>query len=131
MAAAAAAMDLGPGREQCVILFRAHRALDRLEEARPAGAAVIFGLRAVDGQRAAGADEGAAAMLLVERRRAGPLGAGLPENAILLRAEDGAPLLRRFNDLERLGGLGSTVLAARTAGDEQAAERRGSGSNES
>src|SRR5687768_8042250 len=64
MAAAAPAMNLGPDHEKRAVGPGPNRVGERRGEARPAGAAVIFGGRAVDRQIAAGAQEGAAAMLL-------------------------------------------------------------------
>src|SRR5688572_20169899 len=102
MPAAAPAMSLGAGHEQGVVGPGADCAGDRPDEARPAGAAVKLVLRAEDRETAAGAEEMAAAMLLVERAAAGALGALLAQHPELLGAQPAAPLLRRQIDLERL-----------------------------
>ncbi len=68
------------------------RRVDRLVEARPAGAGIELGLGAEERQAAAGAHEGAGARLVVERAGERPLGAPLPQDAVLLRRQLLAPL---------------------------------------
>src|SRR5688500_16046153 len=93
MAAAAPAMDFGPGHEQGVVGAGADRAGDRPGEARPAGAAFELVLRAKHGKVAASAQEIAAAMLPVERAASGALGALLTKHPELLGGQPPAPLL--------------------------------------
>src|SRR5512138_2113356 len=56
-------------REPARFDLRLDAARDALPEARPAGAAVVLGLRLEQGQRAAGANERPSALLVVERAR--------------------------------------------------------------
>ena len=110
MAAAAAAMDLGAYHEQGPVGPGAHRVGKRPGEARPAGAAVELGGRAVHREIAAGAQEGAAAMLAVERAGARPLGMRLAQHRILGGIEALAPL-----------GVGQAIAdqSAWTSGDDR------------
>src|SRR6202020_2630239 len=77
MAAAAAAMNFGPQHPEGAVLGLADRVVERLIEARPAGAALEFGLRGEQRQVAAGAGEDALAMLLQKRARTRAFGAFL------------------------------------------------------
>src|SRR5512141_645596 len=79
MAAAAAAVDLGPQHAEGTVLGLADGVFQRLIEARPAGAAFEFRLRGEQRQVAAGTGEDALAMLLEQRARARPLGALLAQ----------------------------------------------------
>src|ERR1700759_26022 len=72
MAAAAAAMDLGAQHAEGAVFRLADRILQRLVEAGPAGAAFELGVGGEQRQVAAGAGEGALAMLLQERARTRP-----------------------------------------------------------
>ncbi len=72
MAAAARAVDLRARHQMSVIFARGHRSGERLQEARPAGAALELRLRLVERLAAAGAAEHARAVLVVERARASP-----------------------------------------------------------
>src|SRR5580704_12166311 len=105
MAAAAAAVNFGTQHAEGTVLRLAHGILERLVEARPAGAAFELGVGGEQRQVAAGACEGALAMLLQQRARARPLGALLAQDLVLLRRELRAPLGVGFLDLEFLGGL--------------------------
>src|SRR5579872_5602620 len=91
MPAAAAAMHLRARVDQLEIARRRDRSLDRREEARPPGAAVEFGLGAIELQRAGRAREDALAVLVIERAREGPLRAVLAEDPILLGRQFLAP----------------------------------------
>ena len=71
MAAAAAAMNFGAQHPEGAVFGLADGVLERLVEARPAGAALKFGLRGEQRQVAAGAGEDALAMLLEQRARSG------------------------------------------------------------
>src|SRR6202040_1856674 len=71
-------------------------------EARPAGAAVEFGLGAVERKIAGGAVEPAGAMLVVERARERAFRAVLAQDLELRRGEQTAPLVLAVRDFERL-----------------------------
>ena len=66
-------------------------ALDHVPEARPAGSAVVFGARFEQRQVAAGANEDALALFVVERARERPFGAFLAQDLVLLGREHLAP----------------------------------------
>src|SRR3546814_17648053 len=87
MAAAAAAMHLGARIAEVAVGRGADRAFERRPEARPAGAAVELGLARIERQRAAGADEGAGALFLVERAGDGAFGRRFAQYAILERRQ--------------------------------------------
>src|ERR1700733_11119954 len=87
MTAATAAVNFGAQHAEGTVFVLADRVLQRLIEARPAGAAFEFGLRGEQRQVAAGAGENALAMLLQQRARIRPLGAFLAQDGILLRGE--------------------------------------------
>src|SRR5689334_14146052 len=72
MAAAAAAVNLRARHAEGAILGLAHGIVERLVEAWPAGAALEFRLRGKQRQIAAGAGEGALAVLLQKRARPRP-----------------------------------------------------------
>src|SRR3546814_4995517 len=74
MPAAAAAVDLGARIAELAVGRGADRIFQRRPEARPAGAAVIFGLARIERQLAACAQENAGAMLVVQGAGKGPLG---------------------------------------------------------
>ena len=105
MTAAAPAMHLGANHAVAAIDGLADIALDRGIEARPARAALELGLGRKQRQVAAGAGENALAVLLQQRTGAGPLGAMIAQDLILLRCELGTPLGLRLCDLELLRGL--------------------------
>src|ERR1700722_8083365 len=105
MAAAATAMNFATQHAEGAVFPFAHGIVERLIEARPAGAAFEFGFRREQRQVAAGAGEDTFAVLL--QQRAGPrtLGAFLAEDFILLRRELGAPLRVGLFDLELFSGV--------------------------
>src|SRR5690606_11549315 len=76
-------------RERC-IAARADCALQRLPEARPAGAAVVFRLRRKQRLIAAGAMEGSVAMLIVQRAGVEPLRTLMAQHTVLLWREKSA-----------------------------------------
>src|ERR1700722_8625728 len=80
MAAAAATMNLGPQHSEGTVFGLADRVVERLIEARPAGAAFEFGLRGEQRQVAAGAGENALAMLVEQRAGIRALGAFLAQD---------------------------------------------------
>src|SRR4051794_16749830 len=92
MAAAAAAVDLGAQHAESAVLGLADRVVERLVEARPAGATLEFGLGRKQRQVAAGAGEDALAMLLQQRAGARPLGAVLAQDVVLHWRQLRAPL---------------------------------------
>src|SRR5271165_2380267 len=71
---------------------RLDRALHRRVEARPAGAALEFGLALEQRLAAAGAGEYAGTLLVVESAAARPFGAVLAHHGILLGGQQGPPL---------------------------------------
>src|SRR5207237_6824861 len=106
MPAAAAAMHLGTAHEQGLVDRSADSIRERLPEARPAGAALIFRVRGEQRQVAAGASEDAFALFGVERTAAGTLGAMLAQHVILRRREQAAPFFVTLFDLEFCGRRG-------------------------
>src|SRR5690606_15438965 len=102
VAAAAAAVHLRAHHAVAAIDARADGAVDRLEEARPAGAALE--LRAAPEERlaAAGARERALPLLVKQRARAGALRRVPAQHSVLLRRQQAAPLLVRLLDRESL-----------------------------
>src|SRR2546426_9350253 len=98
--AAADAVVLGARVDQEVVLLRLEGPRDAGEEARPAGARLVLHFRGEERQAAAGAGEHAGAFLLVERARAGALGAFLAQHAERVGGQALAPLVLR--QLERL-----------------------------
>src|SRR5260370_1147356 len=105
MAAAAAAVNFGPQHPKSTVFGLADGVLERLIKTRPAGAALVFGLRGEQRQIAAGAGEDALAMLLEQRARTGALGAFLAQDFVLLRRQLRAPLRVGLFDLELLRGV--------------------------
>src|SRR5690349_3577904 len=77
MPAAVRAMHFGAGHEPGAVGRGFGRTVQRLPEARPSGAALVFRVRGVERLAAAGARERAFALLWIERARAGALGAVL------------------------------------------------------
>src|ERR1700722_6406066 len=105
MAAAAAAVNFGAQHPEGAVLSLADGVLQRLIEARPAGAALEFRLRGEQRQVAAGTGEDALAMLFQERARTRALGAFLAQDLILLRRQLRTPLGVGLFDLELFRGL--------------------------
>src|SRR5262245_26371850 len=103
MSAAVAAMHLDTLHEEAADVTGAHRAFQRLEEARPAGAALKLGIRGKQVLAAAGADELAVALFRVQRAGAGALGAVLAQHLVLRRGKLRAPLLLGVGVGKRLG----------------------------
>src|SRR5690606_33326164 len=101
MAAAAAAMHLGARIAELVVGGLAHRVVERLPEAGPAGAAVVLGGGVEEWQVAALAGEDAGAVLVEQRRGPGALGRLLAEHGVFELIELGAPLGFGLLDLER------------------------------
>src|SRR3546814_15005514 len=87
MAAAVRAVNLGAGHEEGIVLGLADRTLDRLVEARPAGAGVEFRRGGEQRLVAAGAVERALPLFPVERAAAGTLRAVVTQHMILLGRE--------------------------------------------
>src|SRR5688500_2127448 len=75
MSAAATAMHFGPQHPEGAVFGLAEGVFQRLIKARPAGAALVFGLRGKQRQVAAGAGEDALALFLQQRARARAFGA--------------------------------------------------------
>src|SRR5262249_50795869 len=92
MAAAAAAMHLGANHAVAPIHGLLDRAILRIIETRPAGAALEFLLRLEQRLLAAGTTERAGALFEIERTAARPLGAVLAHDVELLGRQDLAPL---------------------------------------
>ena len=66
MAAAARAVIFGPGHPQLIVFFESQCARDVIEKARPAGAAIIFGIALENRAITAGAMEHALAFLIIQ-----------------------------------------------------------------
>src|SRR5439155_2083299 len=87
MSAATGAVILGARQDELVVDRGFDAAGDALVEARPSGAAVVFGLRLEEGQVTAGADERPLALFVVEGTRERGLGAFLAQHVELRRRE--------------------------------------------
>src|SRR3546814_5571598 len=87
MPAAAPAMHLGARIAKLAVGRGRDGALQRRPETRPAGMAFEFGLARIERQRAAGAGEGAGAMLVVQRTGEGPFGRRFAQHLILERGQ--------------------------------------------
>src|SRR5205807_4923493 len=125
MATAAAAVYFGAQHAEHPIFGLAEGVIERLIEARPAGAALELGLRGEQRQVAAGAGEDALAMLLEQRARTRPFGALLAQDLILLRGQLRAPFGIGLFDLEFLRGLRRrTSQPAERGKAKQAGDRR-------
>src|SRR5580700_2911448 len=103
MAAAAAAVHLGAHHAPAAIGDGLDRAGLRIVEAWPASAALELLLRAEQRLLAAGAVEGAGALLVIERAAARPFGAVLAHDVELLGREQLLPLGFRMRDGILLG----------------------------
>src|SRR5690348_7139731 len=93
MAAAATARHGRANHAEGAVLALVDRMLQRRPEARPTGAAFEFGLRRIKRQIAAGAAEGAVAMLIEKRAGERPLGALPAQHVKLLRRQKLAPFV--------------------------------------
>src|SRR5262249_34062882 len=91
MAATAAAAHLGTHQAIAAVARGFDRAWHRIVKARPACAALEFRLRHEQRLAAAGADEGAGALLVVQRAAAGTLGAVPAHHLVLLGREQAPP----------------------------------------
>src|SRR4051794_33294810 len=127
MAAATAAMHLGAQHAVGTVLGLADIALDRLIKARPAGAALEFGVGGKQRQVAAGAGAHALAMVLHQCGRSRSLGALIAQDLVLLRRELGAPFGLGLFDLEFFGGLRRSGAQPAERGQ---AEQAGDGSEQ-
>src|SRR3954447_13307276 len=105
MASATAAMDFSAKHSESAVFGFADGVFQRLIEARPASAALEFGVRGKQRQVATGASKYALAMLLQQRARTGALGALLAQDFILLRGQLRAPFRIGFFDFEFPRGL--------------------------
>src|SRR6185437_16657617 len=106
VAAAAAAMHLGPRHPEGSVFRGADGIIERLEKARPAGAALELGIGGEQRQVAAGAGEDALAVFPEQRAGTRTLGALLAQDFILLRRELRAPFGVGLFDLEFFGCRG-------------------------
>src|SRR5207249_5517142 len=88
---ASGAMVFGARQEELEVALRLHPSFQRLEEARPAGAAVELRLRAEEREAAGGAEEGPLALLVVQRAGPRSLAGRLEEHGARLRLEALAP----------------------------------------
>src|SRR6185503_12195282 len=92
--------------------------IERRPEARPTSPAVILGGRGEEIEVASCAGVGPASLFVQERAGEWTLGAALPQNGILLRREEPAPLGVAAADLEWLGTCG---MSSNEAGKPHAA----------
>src|ERR1700733_15671347 len=105
MAAAATAMNFAAQHAEGAIFPFAHGIIQRLIEARPAGAAFVLRLGREQRQVATGAGEGAFAVFLEQRARPRTLGTFLAQDFVLLRRQLGAPFRVGLFDLELFSGV--------------------------
>src|SRR5262245_24036416 len=110
MATAAGAMHFRARHQQQIVGRGADRVLERLPEAWPAGAAVVFGAGREQRQVAARADESPPALLVIERTRARNLRAVQTQHVVLRFGEDAPPLAVRLLDLEGAPTTGVVAL---------------------
>src|SRR5687767_4215221 len=101
MPAAAPAMDLGADEEEQGAIYRcSNRPVDRSRKARPAGAAVEFGVGAEQRQVTPGTCKNPLAVLLIERTGSGRLGAMPAQDVELGGRQARAPFRFGQVDLE-------------------------------
>src|SRR5690606_37606588 len=98
VAAAAPAMVFGARDRELVVDGGIESALDRGIEARPAGSALVLGVGSEQRRATAGADEQAAALLVVQLAAAGPLGGFFPQDPIAVGRQQLRPFLRAALD---------------------------------
>src|SRR3977135_37504 len=91
MSAAAPAMHLRAWQQQDAVGGGADRVRQRTIEARPPGTAVVFGIGREQRKIAAGADEHALALLVIERARTRDLRAVQAQHVILRLGQHGSP----------------------------------------
>src|SRR4029450_6324457 len=113
MAAAPAAMHLGAHHAIAAIGRGFDRALNRIVEARPAGAALELLLRHEQRLAAPGAGERAGTFLVVERAAAGRFGPVSAQHLVLLGREQPGPLVVRMGDRNALVVHGSSSAYVR------------------
>jgi hypothetical protein len=83
MAAAAAAVNRSARREQGIVFLFAHHTRQDINEARPAGAAVILDGRCANWKLTRATDKDAPAVHLKQRAGTGPLGVRLAQHCML------------------------------------------------
>ena len=113
MAAAAAAMHLGPAGKERVVLFCADRVRQAFVKAGPTGAAVVFRLGGIQRQVAPFAMVDAVTIFLVERAASGGFGALLAHDPVFGIGQHGAPF-----------GLGPRDLEIPLRGEHRAGNKR-------
>src|SRR5687768_8615951 len=91
MPAATAAMAFDACHEQRIVLLGADGVGQRIPEARPAGAGLVFRFRRIDGKIAAGAMESALALFIEQWAGAGAFGVFLAQHRELRLGQGGAP----------------------------------------
>ncbi len=100
MPAAVPAVNLCTRHEERAVSRGADSTRDCLPEAGPACSAIELGRRGIHRQVASSAHESAGTLLLVERARAGPLGAVPPQHAVLSGREDSPPFFVSAHDFK-------------------------------
>src|SRR6266446_3348188 len=110
--AALAAMHFGTGHEKTAVGLRLDCLLNRRREARPAGAAVEFGVRGKQRLAATGAAVDALAILLVERARSRAFGAVVAQHSTCRRRKLAPPLFFAHRDRKFLGRRMSSAAEA-------------------
>src|SRR6202034_3297775 len=98
MSAAAPARNRRSHHAEAAVLGLVDRFVERCPKARPAGAAVEFGLGREQRQVAAGAGERAGAVFFEKRTRERPFGAFMPEYLISVRGQKLAPFVVGVRD---------------------------------
>jgi hypothetical protein len=117
MAAASAALNRRPYHAEGCTPGLANGPFERRPETRPAGVAIELRGRGEQVSGAAGASEGAGAMLLEQRTRKGGFRPALPQHRVLLGSQQRAPLGVAVGDLER-SGRGKTRPPSRCDGSK-------------
>src|SRR6478736_4545568 len=98
VAAALAAMHLGPHHAVARVLRLSYRTRERREEARPAGAALELPIGHEQRLTACCTAERARPLFLEQRTRPRPLGVVFTQHRVLLRRQDATPLFVCFFD---------------------------------
>src|SRR5690606_19456492 len=105
VAPAVGAADLGPDHPVGVVRERLHLlGVHRLEEAGPAGARLVLGVRGEELLTTAGALVDTFGLGVPVLAGEGPLGAALPQDVVFLRRELGLPLRFGRGDIRLLHG---------------------------
>src|ERR1700685_3568145 len=107
------AVHFGATHQMARVLAGADSSRHGSEEARPARAALVLASRVEQRLAAAGALEGAGALLRVQRAGAGLLGAVLTQHLVGLRAKLTAPLFVRLLDRKWFLGHRTPLQALR------------------